>query len=112
METEFVVVFVTVESQADGERIARSLVEARLAACVNVIGPIRSVYTWEGEVTVDDEHLLVIKSRGDGFPALEAHVRSVHGYDVPEVIAVPLVAGSDRYLEWLRQGTVVPRPAS
>jgi uncharacterized protein involved in tolerance to divalent cations len=112
MQTEFVVVFVTVESRADGERIARSLVESRLAACVNVIGPIRSVYTWEGEVTVDDEHLLMIKSRGEAFAALEAHVRSVHGYEVPEVIAVPLVAGSDPYLEWLRQGTVAPRSVS
>ncbi len=111
METEFLVVFVTVESRADGERIARSLVDAQLAACVNVVGPVGSVYAWEGEVVIADEHLLMIKCRREGFSALEAHVRSLHGYDVPEVIGVPLVAGSNPYLEWLRKGTV-PVPSS
>ena len=105
METEFVVILVTVGTQVDGERIARPLVDERLAACVNIVGPIRSIYSWEGAVAADDEYLLVIKSRRELFAALESRVRSLHGYDVPEVIALPVVAGSGPYLDWLRAGT-------
>jgi periplasmic divalent cation tolerance protein len=104
-QPEFVIVLVTVGTHADGERIARALVEEQLAACVNMVGPIRSVYTWEGAVTADDEYLLVIKSRRELFAPLETRIRSLHGYDVPEVIALPVVAGSGPYLDWLRVGT-------
>jgi periplasmic divalent cation tolerance protein len=107
--TEFVVVLVTVGSRAAGEEIARRLVEERLAACVNVVGPIRSIYVWEGRTAEDDEHLLVIKSRRGLFDALAARVKALHSYEVPEVIALPVLAGAAPYLEWLRTNTA-PAP--
>jgi periplasmic divalent cation tolerance protein len=110
-ESEFVVVLVTIGTRPQGEEIARALVGEGLAACVNIVGPIRSIYSWEGKAAEDDEHLLVIKSRRALFAALEARVRALHSYEVPEVIAVPVVAGSAPYLEWLRAGTAGPQPS-
>jgi len=103
--SEFVVVLVTVPSPAEAERIASALVEERLAACVNAVGPIRSVYRWEGKLQNDEEWLLVIKSRAASFAALAARVRTLHSYDTPEVVALPVVAGSDSYLAWLAAAT-------
>ena len=104
-ETEFVVVLVTVGSRPEGETIARRLVEEGLVACVNVVGPIRSVYVWKGEVTEGDEHLLIIKTREQLVGTVEARVRALHSYEVPEVIALPIVDGSPAYLQWLREST-------
>ena len=102
MEAEFVVVLVTVGSRVDGESMARQLVGEGLAACVTLVGPVRSIYVWEGKVAEDDEWLLVIKSRGALVKALEGRVRALHSYDVPEVIALPVTAGSQPYLAWLK----------
>lgn len=102
---EFVVVLVTASSADEAAQIGRALVEDRLAACANVVGPIRSIYRWEGAVEDAEEHLLVIKARAEDFAALEALVRELHGYDVPEVIALPLRAGSEPYLAWLTDST-------
>jgi periplasmic divalent cation tolerance protein len=100
--TEAVIVFVTVPSRDEGERLAEALVGEQLAACVNIIGPIRSIYRWQGEVCRDDEHLLLIKTTRPCYAALEARVQALHPYDVPEIIAVPVEAGSAAYLEWIR----------
>jgi periplasmic divalent cation tolerance protein len=108
-ESEFVVVLVTVGSRAEGETIARRLVDERLAACVNVVGPMRSIYTWQGRTADEEEYLLVIKSRREIFAALETRVRALHSYEVPEVVALPVVAGSAPYLEWLRASTAPAR---
>ncbi len=105
METEFVVVLVTIGSRQDGEAMARALVGERLAACVNVVGPIRSIYQWQGSVNEDEEHLLIIKTRRTAFETLEGRVRALHRYDVPEVIALPVTAGSGPYLDWLGAST-------
>lgn len=105
METEFIVVLVTVGSRSEGEAIAQDLVRGGLAACVNILGPVRSVYVWKSEVAQDDEHLLVIKSRRSLFDLLERRVRSLHSYDVPEVVALPIRTGSRAYLAWLESGT-------
>jgi periplasmic divalent cation tolerance protein len=105
METEFVVVLVTIGSRQDGEAMARTLVGERLAACVNVVGPIHSVYRWQGTVDEDEEHLLIIKTRRTRFVALEDRVRALHRYDTPEVIALPVTAGSAPYLDWLGAST-------
>lgn len=105
MDREFVVVLVTVGSRSEGENLARQLVGDGLAACVNIVGPIRSVYVWEGEVAEDDEHLLMIKSRDELLAALEARVREMHSYEVPEVVALPITGGSAPYLDWLRAAT-------
>jgi periplasmic divalent cation tolerance protein len=105
MPDDFIVVLVTVGSRNEGERVGRPLVEEGLAACVNILGPVHSIYKWKGAVNYDDEHLLIIKSRRAAFPDVEARVRALHSYDVPEVIALPLAAGSTPYLEWLQQST-------
>ncbi len=96
-------VLVTAPDAEVGEQLARALVEERLAACVNVIPGIRSFYRWEGKVQSDDEVLLVIKTRDDRCEALADRVRSLHPYDLPEVLALPAVGGSVPYLEWVEQ---------
>ena len=83
--------------------------EERLAACVNLLPGVRSIYRWEGEVQDDGEVLLIVKTREDALPALTARVVALHPYDVPEVIALPVAGGSDAYLAWLRDG-VEARP--
>jgi periplasmic divalent cation tolerance protein len=103
---EFVVVLVTTGSTEEGQRIGRTLVTEQLAGCVNVVGPIRSIYRWEGAVDEADEWLLVIKARAADLPALSERVRALHSYDVPEVLALPVTAGSEDYLAWLAGATV------
>jgi periplasmic divalent cation tolerance protein len=100
-----IVVFVTTASEEEAVRIARSLVESRMAACANVIPQVRSVFRWEGKVSEELECLMILKSRGELFGALEASIRQLHTYKVPEIIAVPLVAGSAAYLQWVRDET-------
>jgi periplasmic divalent cation tolerance protein len=101
--SEELIVLVTVASREDGERVADALVGEHLAACVNIVGPIRSIYRWQGKVCRDDEFLLLIKTTQAGYATLESRVKELHTYDVPEVIALPIAAGSAAYLEWLRQ---------
>jgi periplasmic divalent cation tolerance protein len=107
---DFIVVFVTVGSAGEGDRLAQALVEERLAACVNRLPGIRSVYRWEGKVEQSAEELLIIKTRQALFAALEKRVRELHGYAVPEIIALPVIAGSEPYLKWLGEETL-GRPA-
>jgi periplasmic divalent cation tolerance protein len=104
--TDFIVVLVSVGSTDEGERIAEALVTEQLAACVNLIGPIRSIYTWKGALQRDEERLLLIKTRAALFDALECRVRALHSYETPEVIALPITAGSPPYLAWLAAATV------
>lgn len=100
--TDALVVLVTVASRDDGERLADAVVGEGLAACVNIVGPIRSIYRWQGKVCRDDEHLLLIKTTTARYAALEARVKALHGYEVPEIIALPIEQGSAGYLAWLR----------
>ena len=102
---DFVVVLVTAGDAGEAARIGRTLVEERLAACANVVGPIRSVYRWQGAVEEAAEHLLLVKARADDLPALEARVRALHSYQLPEVLALPVAAGYAAYLAWLAQST-------
>jgi len=99
------VVLVTCPSQKVGERIGHALVEERLAACVNVIPGLRSIYRWEGKMHRDPEVLLVIKTRRARLAALTRRVKALHSYSLPEVIALPLAGGSSRYLDWVRKST-------
>ncbi len=101
-------VLVTVPSRADGERIGRALVEERLAACVNVVPGLRSVYRWQGAVEAADEALLLIKTTAAAVEALAARVRSLHPYTLPEVIALPVAAGLTAYLAWVDEGVTRP----
>lgn len=99
---EFIVVFVTCKSAKEAQRIAARLVQKRLAACVNIIGSVKSIYRWKGRIEAAKEILMVIKSTKRKFASLENEIRRLHSYDTPEIIALPVVAGSKRYLEWLR----------
>jgi len=91
--------------------VAAALIESKLAACVNMIPGVESMYWWEGKVETDSELLLMIKSRASLVNALTAKVKAVHPYDTPEVIAVPITGGSDAYIQWLLDSTV-PAPPS
>jgi periplasmic divalent cation tolerance protein len=98
-----------------GEKIAGSLVESKLAACVNIVPGLTSVYWWEGKVNKDSELLLMIKSRQALLPDLTSHVRGLHPYAECEVIATPIVGGSASYIQWILDSTVAPpqeRPPS
>lgn len=100
-----VVVFVTCPSQEVGEQVGRTLVEERLAACVNVIPGVKSIYRWEGKICRDPEVLLVINTRRLRLPTLIRRVTALHPYSVPEVVALPLVGGLAPYLSWVRDST-------
>jgi periplasmic divalent cation tolerance protein len=99
--TKFIQVVTTTETKADAQAIAHAIVEKRLAGCVQIIGPITSTYWWQGEIETAEEWLCIIKSRQNLYEALEKAIREVHPYDVPEILAVPVTAGSEGYLEWL-----------
>lgn len=106
MESQPIVVFITAPTKEIGRQIAAALVEQRLAACVNILGPIRSIYTWEGKICDDEEMLLIAKSRTDLIEGrLIPLVQTIHPYDVPEIIALPVVAGLPSYLEWVIRET-------
>lgn len=99
--TDKVVVLCTCGTEEEAGRIARRLVEKRLAACVNVFTGLRSIYRWRGQVEDAREVLMVIKSRRGLFDALRVEIETAHSYEVPEVIALPVVEGSQGYLAWL-----------
>ena len=99
--TDKIVVLSTCESEEEALRLARRLVELRLAACVSVIPGARSVYHWKGKIEETAEFVLIVKSRRDLFAALRAELRKVHSYETPEVIALPVVDGDEGYLSWL-----------
>jgi periplasmic divalent cation tolerance protein len=103
--SESIVVLVTCGSEEQAANIANSLVEDRLAACVNIISPIRSIYRWEGKTWDEKEWMLIIKTRKKNFEGLEKRVKSLHSYSVPEIIALPIIEGSESYLKWLEETT-------
>ncbi len=100
-----IVVLVTCGSEDEALKIANALVEDHLAACVNLVAPIRSVYRWEGKVWDEKEWLLVIKTQKHRFEALEKKVKSLHSYSVPEIISLPITEGSSAYFNWIKENT-------
>ena len=107
MDRQYVIVMVTVPNQEVGQQIASTLLEEKLVACVNFVTPITSFFSWQGEIERDDEVLLILKSRADLFerhliPAVEA----IHPYDVPEIIALPILTGAEKYLAWIDEVTL------
>ncbi len=109
--TGAVVVLSTAGSAEEAERIATALVAERLAACVNLVAPITSIYRWQGAIERGSEVLLVIKTRRAAATKLVARLRALHSYDVPEAIVLPITAGSRDYLRWLLGETAPVRPA-
>ncbi len=89
--------------EADAERLAQALVGESLAACVSQVGPVRSVYRWQGAVESGIETLLLMKTTSARYPALQARLQQLHPYEVPEIIALPVSAGLPAYLQWLRE---------
>ena len=102
---EYVVVFVTTGSAEEAAHLARVLVEDGLAACGNLLGPVRSIYRWKGKAKDESETLLMLKTRASLFEPLKERVLELHSYDVPEVVALPLVAGHEDYLDWIDSST-------
>jgi periplasmic divalent cation tolerance protein len=100
---EFIVVYVTVGSSAEAYRLACALIEERLAACVNLIKPVQSIYRWQGRVEQSEEEFLIIKTKRDLFAPLERRIQELHSYSVPEIIALPILEGSEGYLKWLEE---------
>ena len=104
-DAQVVVVLVTASGDEEARRIGRALVDERLAACVNVVGPITSIFRWQGRVQEEGEHLLVVKARRADVERLATRVRALHSYEVPEVLALDVVGGAAPYLAWLRDST-------
>lgn len=97
------VVFCTCTDRAEARRMAASLVEERLAACVNIIGGVQSVFRWEGKISEAEEVQLLIKTVPDRYPALQKRIAELHSYDTPEIFAVSIEQGSEKYLRWLQE---------
>lgn len=100
--TGYGVVLVTASSRQEAEAIASALVNSHLAACVNLF-PVHSIYMWQGKVNSEEEWQLVIKTDLTRFPTLEAKIQELHSYEVPEIIALPILAGSEPYLQWISE---------
>ncbi len=101
--TDYIEVVVTIDKRSGAEELARSLVEERLAACVQVRGPIQSTYRWKGAIETAEEWQCVAKSRVDLFDRVDQAIRRLHPYDMPEILALPIVVGSQPYLAWLAE---------
>lgn len=99
--TDKVVIMVTASSRRECGKIARRLIEEKLAACVNISQPIQSVYRWEGKIEQSKEFLLFIKTKRDLFPQVRAEIALVHSYHTPEIICLPIIDGSPNYLQWI-----------
>ena len=106
--TDKIVVLSTCGSEVEAERVARALVEAKLAACVNIVPGVRSIYRWQGKVEEAAECLLVIKTRRELFTQLSSELRRVHSYEVPEGIALSVLDGLPEYLSWIDRETNAP----
>ncbi len=109
--TDKIVVLVTCASAREAEKIGHALVEQGLAACANVIqSPVKSVYRWKGRIESAREFLMVVKTVRSRFVSLERTIKELHSYDVPEILALPVVAGSRSYLEWISESIGIPGP--
>jgi len=97
------IILTTAGSEAEARKIAQALVERHLAACVNIVGPIRSLYRWKGAVESAPEHILIIKTTAAAFPRVRDAIRELHSYELPECIMLPIEAGSRDYLKWIEE---------
>lgn len=102
---DFIIILVTTSSEEEAKKIAFSLVEKRIAACVNIINDIESIYRWKGKILDEREVLILIKTRKRLYKSVEGEVRKLHSYEVPEIIALPIISGSKDYLYWIDSET-------
>ena len=105
MTTEYIIVHVTAPNEEEASKISRTVVEERLAACVNIIRSVRSIYRWQGRLEDEQEVLMIIKTKRTLFERLQGRVKELHSYTVPEIIGLPVIEGSEEYLNWLGQET-------
>ena len=105
MTTEYMTVFITAPTEEEAAKISRTIVEERLAACVNIIRPVRSIYRWQGRLEDEQEVLMIVKTKKSLFERLQGRVKELHSYAVPEIIGLPVTEGSKEYLDWLGQET-------
>ncbi|MEX2552460.1 MAG: divalent-cation tolerance protein CutA [Actinomycetota bacterium] len=103
MPLEYLEVKTTTDSKDEAQTLAEAIVAARLAACVQVLGPIQSTYWWNGSIEKTAEWICIMKATSERFEALERFIREKHSYDTPEIIATPIAAGSAEYLEWIEK---------
>ena len=102
-------VLTNLPDRAAAEKLAEALIQKRVAACVNIMAPCRSVYRWKGAVQHDEEHPVLIKTTRESYAALEAAIREAHPYELPEIVAVPIERGLPAYLDWVATETTLPR---
>jgi len=105
MRVNEIVVFITAPNEDEAAKIATAVVEKGLAGCVTIIKNIRSIYKWEGKIEDEDEVFMIVKTRKELFKSLAGKVKELHSYSVPEIIALPIVEGSEDYLQWLQKVT-------
>jgi periplasmic divalent cation tolerance protein len=110
--TDKVVIMVTARSRRECRKIARKLIDEKLAACVNITQGVQSVYRWEGKVTQGKEFLMFIKTTRDLFPEIETEISLIHSYHTPEIICLPIIDGSRNYLQWVNESVRPPRDAA
>ena len=101
MDNAYIIVLVTTASKTEAEKITRHLLDLKLIACGNITGPVTSIFRWSGKMEKVEEYLTVMKSRRDLFEKLVEAVKALHSYEVPEILALPIVEGSKAYLDWL-----------
>jgi len=106
--TDKVVIMVNAASRRECRKIARHLVEAKLAACVNITQAVESLYRWEGKIADEKEFVLFIKSTRDLFPEIKAEISRIHSYHTPEIICLPIIDGSRNYLQWMSDSVRAP----
>ncbi len=101
MEREFLMVLTTTESEEEAEKIAEELIEQNFGACVQIYGPIKSTYSWEGDLVKSEEWMCFVKTRSDKFKAVENKIKELHSYENPEIVAFPITKGSEEYFRWV-----------
>ncbi|RLE69516.1 MAG: divalent-cation tolerance protein CutA [Thermoprotei archaeon] len=97
----YIQVFTTIDSKVRAETLAKTLLEKRIAGCIQIIGPITSIYWWNNKIEREKEWILLIKSREKNYKEIERTIKEIHPYQIPEIIAVPIISGSRNYLNWL-----------
>ena len=103
--TDYIVIFVTCASEKEGEKIGHALLEEKLAACVNIVPGLKSLFRWKGKISTEQEVLLIIKTKDTLFEKLKKRVIELHSYEVPEIIALGVLAGYEKYLDWIGRET-------
>ncbi len=103
MDTDFIIVLVTTKDRTEAEKISQTLLDERLIACANIVNPVASCFLWQDRIDRAEECLVLMKTRKDLFAELAVRVKALHSYEVPEVLALPVVDGSGEYLAWMRK---------